>query len=675
MNHEANLKVKATHLGRDAYLYVRQSTLQQVVSNTESGKRQYALRERAAALGWEIDQVVVIDCDTGQSGASAADREGFQKLVADVGLGKAGIVLGLEVSRLARNSTDWHRLLEICALSDTLIMDEDGVYDPGCFNDRLLLGLKGTMSEAELHILRARLQGGVLNKARRGELELPLPVGFIYDNESNVVLDPDIQVQRAIRLLFDTFRRTGSACAVTREFREKGLLFPRKVRTGPNKGEITWGPLVHHRVRLMLHNPRCAGAFSYGKCRNRKSPDGKLCQTRLPREEWKVLILDAHPGYISWEEYEQNVDRLKENSKSYCNDSRKASPGNGPALLQGIAVCGKCGEKMTIRYHERKGVITPDYMCQKEGIQHGKPICQSIPGWSIDWAIGEILIEAVSPLALEVALSVQEELKTRAEEADRLRMKQVERAQYEADLARRRYMMVDPGNRLVADQLEADWNHRLREFSRAQEECEKGREADLMTLGEERRSEIMGIAADFPKLWGDPNIPNRERKRMVRLILEDVTLVKDNGITMQVRFRGGATVTKRLPRPLKSYEIWKTDPEVVKEIDRLLDDHTESEVAAILNERGMLTGAGSKFDSARVVKFRFCYGLKKRFTRLRERGLLTSDEVSKTLGVDTSTVNRWRRNGLLEGYRWYRVNDRNEYMYEPTEAAEAVPVL
>lgn len=675
MNHEANLKVKATHLGKDAYLYVRQSTLQQVVSNTESGKRQYALRERAVALGWEIDQVVVIDCDTGQSGASAADREGFQKLVADVGLGKVGIVLGLEVSRLARNSTDWHRLLEICALTDTLIMDEDGVYDPSCFNDRLLLGLKGTMSEAELHILRSRLQGGVLNKARRGELKLQLPVGFIYDNESNVVLDPDIQVQRAIRLLFDTFRRTGSACAVTREFGEKGLLFPKKVRTGPNKGEITWGPLVHHKVRLTLHNPRYTGAFSYGKCRNRKSPDGNFYQTRLPREEWKVLILDAHPGYISWEEYEQNEDRLKENSKAYGHDSRKTPPGNGPALLQGIAVCGKCGERMTVRYHERKGVITPDYMCQKEGIRYGRPICQKIPGRSIDQAIGEILIEAVSPLALEVALSVQEELKTRAEEADRLRMKQVERAQYEADLARRRYMMEDPGNRLVADQLEADWNHKLREFSRAQEEYEKSREADLMTLGEEKRSEIMSIAADFPKLWGDPNIPDRERKRMVRLILEDVTLVKDNGITMQVRFRGGATLTKKLPRPLKSYETWTTAPEVIREIDRLLDDHTESEVAAILNERGMLTGAGLNFDSARVAKFRFCYGLKKRSTRLRERGLLTSDDVSKTLGVDTSTINRRRRNGVLEGYRWYRVNDRNEYMYEPIESVEAMSVL
>ena len=675
MNHEANLKVKATHLERDAYLYVRQSTLQQVVSNTESGKRQYALRERAVALGWEIDKVVVIDCDTGQSGASAADREGFQKLVADVGLGKGGIVLGLEVSRLARNSTDWHRLLEICALTATLIMDEDGVYDPSCFNDRLLLGLKGTMSEAELHILRARLQGGILNKARRGELELPLPVGFIYDNESNVVLEPDIQVQQAIRLLFDTFGRTGSACAVTREFGEKGLLYPRKVRTGPNKGEITWGPLVHDRVRRTLHNPRYAGAFSYGKCRNRKSPDGKCYQTRLPREEWKVLIQDAHPGYISWEEYEQNVDRLKENSKAYGHDSRKTPPGNGPALLQGIAVCGKCGERMTVRYHERKGVITPEYVCQKEGIRYGRPICQFITGWSIDLAIGEILIEAVSPLALEVALSVQEELKTRAEEADRLRMKQVERAQYEADLARRRYMMVDPGNRLVADQLEADWNHKLRELSRAQEEHERGREADLMTLGEEKRSEIMSVAADFPKLWGDPNIPDRERKRMVRLILEDVTLVKDNGITMQVRFRGGATLTKKLPRPLKSYETWTTAPEVIREIDRLLDDHTESEVAAILNERGMLTGAGLKFDSARIAKLRFCYGLKERFTRLRERGLLTVGDVSKALGVHTSTINRRRCNGVLKGYRWYRVNDRNEYMYEPIESVEAMSVL
>lgn len=272
MREEATRKVRSAHLQRNAYLYIRQSTLRQVMENSESTQRQYALRERALALGWGADQVVVIDSDLGQSGASAADRAGFQRLVTEVGLGNAGIVMGLEVSRLARNSTDWHRLIEICALADTLILDEDGVYDPAHFNDRLLLGLKGTMSEAELHVLKARLQGGILNKARRGELEGPLPIGFVYDACRQVVFDPDQQVQGAIRFLFDTFRRTGSALATVRAFREQGLRFPRRTRVGPQKGEIVWTVPEHSRVLWILHNPRYAGAFFYGRSQQRKIP-------------------------------------------------------------------------------------------------------------------------------------------------------------------------------------------------------------------------------------------------------------------------------------------------------------------------------------------------------------------------------------------------------------------
>jgi DNA invertase Pin-like site-specific DNA recombinase len=297
----AHHKVKAGHLQRHAYLYVRQSTLRQVFENTESTKRQYGLRQHAVALGWPIERILVIDSDLGQSGASAADREGFQKLVTEVSLGKAGIVLGLEVSRLARNSMDWHRLLEICALTDTLILDEDGVYDPSHFNDRLLLGLKGTMSEAELHVLRARLQGGILNKARRGELQSPLPVGFVYNANSEPVLDPDKQVQETIRFFFDTFRRTGSACAIVKTFRHKGLLFPRRLKNGPNQGDLVWAELAFSRTLPILHNPRYAGAFANGRSRTRSNPDGSISYTRLSCEQW-ILLKDAHPGYISWEQ-------------------------------------------------------------------------------------------------------------------------------------------------------------------------------------------------------------------------------------------------------------------------------------------------------------------------------------------------------------------------------------
>jgi len=273
---EGGLKVTARHLKRQAYLYVRQSSLRQVLENTESTKRQYDLRGRAVALGWPAEQVSVIDADLGQSGASAADREGFQHLVTEVSLGRAGIVMGLEVSRLARNSTDWHRLLEICALTDTLILDEDGIYDPAHFNDRLLLGLKGTMSEAELHVLRARLRGGIVNKARRGELEIRLPIGFVYDTEGKVRLDPDERIRSAITHLFQTFRRCGSATATVKAFREQGLKFPRRIYVGPRKGEVLWGDLEHSRTRWVLQHPTYAGVFCFGRTRQRKHPDGDM---------------------------------------------------------------------------------------------------------------------------------------------------------------------------------------------------------------------------------------------------------------------------------------------------------------------------------------------------------------------------------------------------------------
>jgi DNA invertase Pin-like site-specific DNA recombinase len=295
----AGQKVSATHLASTAYLYVRQSTLRQVLNNSESTQRQYALRQRAVALGWTAEQIVTIDCDQGHSGASAADREGFQRLVAEVGMGRAGIVLGLEVSRLARNNADWHRLLEICALAGTLILDEDGLYDPGCFNDRLLLGLKGTMSEAELHFIRARLRGGQLSKARRGELLMALPVGLVYDPAGKVVLDPDSGVQQAIRHLFAVFARTGSARTVLQAFAAEKLQFPVRIRTGPHKGELAWMPLRHWRVLRTLHNPRYAGAFVYGRRRELTTPGGKKRFEQLPREQWTALIPHAHPGYIS----------------------------------------------------------------------------------------------------------------------------------------------------------------------------------------------------------------------------------------------------------------------------------------------------------------------------------------------------------------------------------------
>ena len=597
MSTEAHQKVTARHLERSAYLYVRQSTMRQVLENTESTHRQYALRQRAIALGWPSDRVVVIDSDLGQSGASAVDRAGFQKLVAEVGMGHAGIVLGLEVSRLARNSTDWHRLLEICAFSDTLILDEDGIYDPAHFNDRLLLGLKGTMSEAELHVLRARLRGGLLNKARRGELRCRLPIGFVYAAAGRVVLDPDQQVQETVRLLFQTFARTGALHATIKYFRAQGVLFPTRVAAGPQKGQVAWVPLSLGRTASALHNPWYAGAYAYGRGRWRKRPDGRERHERLPREHWHVLIRDAHPAYISWPEYESIEQQLRASAKALGFDRTGGPPREGPALLQGRIVCGLGGSRMHVHDTTRgTGGLTTTSVCWGRGRLFGDPLCQSLVGTEIDAAVGTLLVDAVTPMALELALAVQHEMTARLDEADRLRHRQVERAQYEADLARSRYMQVDPANRLVADSLEADWNTKLRALADAQEDYQRRRAADQLVVDEPQRQRILALATDFPAVWHDPQTPPRERKRMLALVIDDVTVIKQRQITVAVRFCGGATTTLTVPRPLTAQQLRATHDDVRQQIDALLDAYTDAQVAHILNERGLRTGAGDAFD-------------------------------------------------------------------------------
>ena len=644
---EAHQKVRADHLKRDAYLYVRQSTLRQVIENAESTKRQYALRERAVALGWSPERVVVVDSDLGQSGASAVDREGFQRLVAEVGLGRVGIVLGLEVSRLARSSVDWQRLLEICALTETLILDEDGVYDPTQFNDRLLLGLKGTMSEAELHVLRARLRGGLINKARRGELKTPLPIGFVYGPGDRVLLDPDQQVQEAIRLLFASFRRTGSAWRTVREFRSQHILFPRRMKRGPHKGELVWGPLLHSTVLHSLHNPRYAGAFFFGRTRWHKAVGGGHRVDQVPPEQWLACLPGAHAGYVTWEEFQDNLRRLAANAQAHGRERRKSPPREGGAMLQGLAVCGRCGSRMTVRYHQRRGGAVPDYVCQREKVEGAGPLCQSIPGGGLDAAIGAVLVEAVTPLALDAALAVQQELAARADEADRLRRQQVDRARYEADLAKRRYLQVDPDNRLVAETLEADWNAALRELAAAQEGYERARTQDTLVLDEQRRSEVLALATDFPRLWNDPHTTARDRKRMVHLILDDVTLVRGEQITAQIRFKGGASRCLQLPLSLPAWQQRKTEAEVVQLVDRLLDTHTDAQVAAELNARGLHAYGGAAFTQHGIAYLRTTHHLADRSSRLRTYGLLTLQEAAAALGVCETTVHIWRRRGLL----------------------------
>lgn len=662
MHHQQN-KVTPDHLKRNAYLYIRQSSLKQVVENQESTKRQYNLKSKVAVLGWPENQIIVIDCDQGQSGSETLHRKGFQKLVAEVGMGKAGIVIGLEVSRLARNSMDWHRLLEICALTNTLILDEDGLYDPGHFNDRLLLGLKGTMSEAELHFLKARLRGGALNKAARGELKLGLPVGFLYDSENNVMLDPNTKVQQSIKEFFKIFERKGTAYLAVREFRKKGLKFPRRPGSGPFKGQLIWVDFTHHMALRLLHNPRYAGAFTYGRTRQTKLIDGSYSIRKNPKDHWHSFLPDSHDGYITLEQFNSNQNRLLENAQAHGHDRRKSPPREGPALLQGIVVCGICGRRMTLRYYETNGNLYPDYVCQNKGIEQANKICQRMAGRGIDIAVGKLVVDMVTPISLEIAMTVQKELESQVAETIKLRKKHLEQIQYEVDLSKRRYMAVDPNNRLVADSLETDWNQKLKTYSEAKEEFDQKCKNDQLILKSDQKKEIMSLAADFPKLWADPGTPDREKKRMIRLLVEDVTLTRGENILVQIRFKGGSHETLKLPLPLNYFLSRKMPSKIVKEVDNLLDTYTNTEIANILNGRGERTGEGFPFKASTIVKIKYYYKLKDRKTRLLEKGMITRTKMKILLGIGEITLRKWKNKNLVKTHAFG--GGETQVLYEP----------
>ena len=671
-------KVAPRHLERIAYLYVRQSTIRQVRENTESTQRQYGLRERALALGWTPDRVVVLDADQGRSGASSSDRSAFQQLVSEVGLGHAGIVMGLEVSRLARNNADWHRLLELCGLTDTLILEDERVYDPMDINDRLLLGLKGTMSEVELHVIRARLRGGILSKASRGELRISLPVGLVYDDQGRVALDPDQEVQQTLRHFFLSFARIESAHAVVRRFRAERVRIPRRVRHGPGAGDLVWEPLSHGRAMHLLHNPRYAGAYVYGKQVHRRNSEGNRTSQALPSEQWKVLLRDAHPGYISWDAFERNQVRLRESAQAYRGEHRRFPPREGPALLQGRVVCGRCGQRMTVRYDGLKGGVRPVYTCQREMLQHGGRGCQVIPGAAVDDAVSASILEALTPVAIQAAARVYQEQRDRWEETERLRRQQVDRLRYETELARRRFLRVDPDHRLVAENLEREWNEKLRTLR----EGEQALEADVVAapppVTEEQRTSLRRMVEELPRRWRDPSTPFRDKKRMLAHLVEDVTLVRGSEkIAAHVRFRGGKEQTLSIPLPLPAWALRQTAPETVKAMDELMENHTPGETAAELNRRELRTGSGRLFTVQRVEAIRRAYGLKSRHDRLRARGFLTAGEMATRLGITVTTVVRWRRKGWLRtcAYNDRGTEVRNSCLYDPRGVSAPRTVL
>ena len=664
-------KVRPRHLRREACLYVRQSSPRQVRDNAESRERQYALRQRLRGLGWPARAIRVIDEDLGRSAAGGRPRDGFKDLLERVSRGEVGIVAGLEVSRLARDNAEWHGLLQLCALADTLVLDSDGVYDPHDINDRLVPGLKGTLSEMELHTLRARLLGGARNKARRGELELALPTGLVRREDGRVALDPDQSVTSALGALFATFRKTGSAGATARRLLADGVRLPRRLRSGPDKGALTWVAPTRQRVGAILANPRYAGAYAYGRTRATRQ-GGRPTRRRLPLEQWQVLLPDAHPGYIDWPQYLRNRETLARNRAAAGLDGGAcAPPREGSALLQSRALCGRCGRRLQVAYgNVRNGASHAYYFCRREFPESGRGTCLSLPAAPVDRAVARLVVETVNRERIGLALAAQDEIAAAAALAARARQRQLEGLRYEAEQARRRFFRADPDNRLVAAPLEAEWNARLEALQAATREHERLQRRDSAALSARAREQVARIERDFAALWDAPSTSHADRKRLLALLVEDATLDRDGyRATVGVRFRGGRgeTVTAALPPPV--WQVRKADPATLAALDRLLDTCTDAEAAAELNRQGLANWNGAPFHATRVRDLRRRHGLRSLAQRLADRGFLSARAMARQLGVCVSTVRNRARKGLLRRVR-YSDGKRPKHLYAPLDGGQ-----
>jgi DNA invertase Pin-like site-specific DNA recombinase len=614
------------------------------------------MRQRALDLGWSAEQIVIIDQDQGRSGASAIGREGFQYLMAEVGLGRAGAVFSLEASRLARSSSDWYRLIEICALTNTLVVDEEGVYDPGHYNDRLLLGIKGTMSEAELHWLRNRLLGGKLDKAHKGQLRFRPPTGLVYDARSQLILDPDQQVQQAVRLVFDLFDSSSSALAVVKHFADHQLLFPTRMWGGVRDGELVWQKLGYGRVLTILHNPAYAGAYVYGRTKTRQhilpgeAPRIKGRTHSRKLEEWPIVLHDAHPGYITWDQFLRNQQRLDDN-RTFRPEARRGAVREGAALLQGLVLCGRCGRRMAVHY--RDDGITPCYICNQLHNQLGGKICQSVRGDGIDAAVTALLLEALQPAQLEVSMAALEQLEARARQLDHQWQLRLERAQYEADLAQRRFMAVDPENRLVARTLERDWNEKLAEVERLQRQYTALPQPTAGLASPQEQQRILALAQDLPTIWQAETTTQVERKQMLRFLIKDVTLIlQQSTIHLGVRWQTEALTELNLPRP-----SLRTDPMVVQRIGELAPTHTDQHIAQCLNQEGFTTGKKLPFTERRVQWVRYKHDIPMGCSQRpadyangqRADGRYSARAAAELLNVEVSTIIAWCKAGRLDG--------------------------
>jgi DNA invertase Pin-like site-specific DNA recombinase len=585
----------------------------QVRDNTTSTMRQYDLVQRALSLGWPRERIYVIDQDQAHSGSSSTGRDGFQSLVAEVGLKHCGALLSLEVSRLARSCSDWYHLLEICALTDTLVIDEDGISDPGHYNDRLLLGFKGTMSEAELHWLRQRLHGGKLTKAEQGELRFRLPVGLVYDPTGRVVLDPDEEVQAAVRLVFDLFEQDASALAVVKHFTLHHLRFPDRHGPRTRKGELVWEPLRCGRVLSLLHNPFYAGAYVSGRTKTRQQalpseqPRIKGRTRQVKREDWPIVLLDAHPGSSSWDQFRHNQQLLDDN-RTWRPEERRGAVREGAALLQGIVLCGTCGRRMQVRYLQDG--TTPSYECRQAHAQLAEKTCQTMRGDGIDQAVATCFLEAIQPAHLAVSLATLDQLEARAQQLDRQWQLRLERAQYEADLAQRRSIAVDPDNRLVERLLERDWNEKLKAVEQLQREYLALPKPTALLITPEERQRILRLAQNVPAVWHAPTTTPAERKQLVRYLIKEVTLTKrEMVIEVRIRWRTEALTEVTVPRPKLVADARRTDAQVVARVRELAPTHTATQIALLLNEEGLHPGLGGSFTASKIDWSRAAYDI------------------------------------------------------------------
>jgi DNA invertase Pin-like site-specific DNA recombinase len=650
-------KIKPSHTQRAAFVYVRQSTPGQVEHNRESTARQYALADRACQLGWSKEQVVIVDEDLGLSGSSTDKRSGFARLTSEVALTHVGIVLGLEVSRLARNNADWYRLLELCGITDTLIGDNDGVYHPALFNDRLLLGLKGTMSEAELHIIRARLDGGIRNKAARGELRRGLPVGFIWgEQDGEVLFHPDEAVTSAIRTVFERFAEFGSARRVWLWFRSEGLSFPLQTTPAGLPGPIHWVIPTYTALHHILTNPVYAGAYTYGKTKYERYIDEHGAVRKrirhLPMEQWAVLIPDHHPGFIDWATFQANQARLDSNTRPQPHQSGGAVR-EGSALLQGLVTCGHCGRRLHVHYRGRNSA--PGYHCAGKDLVNGRGVyCLNVGGTLIEQAVANAFLEAITPAAIEAARLSVEQLQSNHDAALSQWRLEVERTRYEAERAERRYRTVEPENRLVARGLETEWENRLRDLAAAEMELRRREQQRPSAISPEQLQAIQRLGSDIRQVWTAPTTTDRDRKELLRTLLEEVVLNlkrAEGHVHLILRWRGGAITTLDVAVPKFRPMGPRTDEDTLSLLRRLAALYPDEVIAGIFNRQGRKTATGERFTANQVGSLRRYRNIP-RFQPPDEPPsgeLVSIRKAAQILGMNTSSIHRWLADGFMAG--------------------------